>query len=80
MPGLREGTEDREMKCPCCNKRVTKSHFACHSGSAGGKAATGAKKARGGAEYYKNLRAKRKAHISANTTIRDGGNAAPDSE
>ena len=56
------------MKCPYCNKRVTKSHFACQSGAAGGKAATGAKKERGDSAYYKNLRAKRKAHIPANVT------------
>lgn len=31
------------MICPCCKKRVTKNHFACQSGSKGGKAKSDAK-------------------------------------
>lgn len=34
------------MKCPCCNQRVTASHFACHSGAKGGAAGTGDAKRR----------------------------------
>lgn len=35
------------MICPCCGKKnVNKNHFACHTGSKGGKAGTGASKAR----------------------------------
>lgn len=34
------------MICPVCKKRVPRSHFACESGSRGGKAGTGASKAR----------------------------------
>lgn len=34
------------MICPCCGKRVPRSHFACESGAKGGKAGTGAAKAR----------------------------------
>ena len=33
------------MICPCCGKRVKRTHFACTSGSKGGKA-TGKAKAR----------------------------------
>lgn len=33
------------MTCPCCKKRVTRSHFSCASGAKGGKA-TGPRKAR----------------------------------
>lgn len=34
------------MKCPICKKRVPRSHFACESGSRGGKAGAGKAKAR----------------------------------
>ena len=35
-----------EMKCPCCGVEVREEHFACRSGSKGGKAGIGEKKAR----------------------------------
>jgi hypothetical protein len=34
------------MKSPACNNRVSKAHFACHSGTKGGKAGRGPAKAR----------------------------------
>lgn len=47
------------MICPCCKKRVRKTHFACETTAAAGKAGRGESKRRGNSEFYKNLRAKR---------------------
>lgn len=65
------------MICPCCNKRVPRSHFACESGSRGGKAGKGAAKARTSEQARAAVKArwervKREAARNALPSVRKG--------
>ena len=50
------------MICPCCGKRVKRTHFSCQAGAKGGAAATGKAKARTSEQARKAVNARWKKH------------------
>jgi hypothetical protein len=59
----------KNMKCPCCGKAVSKSHFSCQSGAKGGAAGTGKSKARSSEQARANVMKRWEKRKDKNDTV-----------